>query len=270
MINEKRGKEVLYDGTVSGSVSGPIQIIKKPGTNYANYITLLYYFRKVWCETPQSSGLPSDQTIQINEAIVGHTQQSQSGGRVFQIYDTPLWDYRYQVINDIIKPYAPNASPDWYNLDKISGVSINAYAYGPPFNVARDEVQEYNGLYVNSEGRYWVAVGPTVMNGEVKNGRIVLESMEYGTNIDLLLKNTETDEEVWVYGVIGDVKAHTAAGYINGQYIDGQGVFQTGFTFDGGFAPKNVDASMVEFIGDSLSGISGLYKYQLLDMVVYD
>lgn len=52
-VSEWRGKEVQYTGQVSESISGLIQVYKKSGTNHRNYITLLYYFKNVWCETPQ-------------------------------------------------------------------------------------------------------------------------------------------------------------------------------------------------------------------------
>ena len=52
-VSEWMGKEVQYVGQVSGSTSGSIKVYKSSGTNYADYSTLLDYFKKVWCETPQ-------------------------------------------------------------------------------------------------------------------------------------------------------------------------------------------------------------------------
>lgn len=60
---------------------------------------------------------------------------------------------------------------------------------------------------------------------------------------------------------------------MNGQTIDGQGIFQTGSTEDGVWAKDDMDASMVEFMGMGINGKGGLKHfgaYKLIKFVIYD
>jgi hypothetical protein len=119
------------------------------------------------------------------------------------------------------------------------GVSkLNAYApEGLVVNIGG------NGELTDENGRYWVAVGPMVMNPDhKKNERITAEEMKYGTNIDVIIEDTD-GKQYCIYARVGDAKNHT---YPNG-------IYQTGYAFPDGTDPypNNNDSSIIEFMGSA-------------------
>lgn len=233
-----------------------------------------------------------DEVRPVNKrgTILGHTTPSSDGGRTYSIEGTELSDYRYSVIDNIIKPYYNyGVSPDWYMPEGINGTvpSVNIYASDP--NITANPITEEDviatpeGMFVNPEGRYWIAVGPTIMGASFdSNGNVDPSSMKYNTKIDLLVEcllEERMGEQVWLYCVLGDAKVHTFSGQINGQEIDGRGVFQTGFDAHGNWS-NNMDASYIEFMGfagyhstkddNNWSVLSGLANWKLVDIVIYD
>lgn len=121
-------------------------------------------------------------------------------------------------------------------------------------------IQGPNGELVDSEGRYWVAVGPNVMNPNHEGGQACSAAeMKYGTKIDVVVTDGNGNR-YYIPCVVGDCKAHT---YPNG-------IYQTGDAFPNGTDshPQNNDGSVVEFCGKG--SIKGLGEYAIESIVVYD
>ena len=89
--------------------------------------------------------------------------------------------------------------------------------------------------------------------------RVTAEEMKYGTEIDIIIKD-KTENEYYIYAVVGDVKNHT---YPNG-------IYQTGNAFPNGTDPhpNNIDGSIIEFMGKG--SIIGFHEYEIIEIVVYD
>lgn len=114
-------------------------------------------------------------------------------------------------------------------------------------------------LYDNN-GRYWVAVGPKVMNpGHKETKACSAAEMKYGTFLDAVIKDDEGNR-YYVPCVVGDCKAHT---YPNGIYQTGKG-YPNGTDVHTG----NVDGSVIEFCGNG--SIAGLGRYSIEKIIVYD
>jgi hypothetical protein len=121
------------------------------------------------------------------------------------------------------------------------------------------EVKDESGVLLNGDDRYWIAVGPKVLNPNFPEDKKVLaDDFKYQTKIDVVLQ--KGNKQYYVYCVVGDVKEHT---YPNG-------IYQTSRAFPNGeeFVPGHVDYSMVEFMGKH--DIAGLDEYTLVDIIVYD
>lgn len=121
-----------------------------------------------------------------------------------------------------------------------------------------------NNLYTDAEGRYWVAVGPNVMNPDHgADEEITLDEMQYGTKIDIVVLDKKTGNEYYIPAVVGDVKAHTAP----------DGIYQTGFGFPGNEdAPEHNDGSTIEFIGWEIedSSVNLTNEYKISGIIVYE
>lgn len=219
--------------------------------------------------------------IAVGYAMFGFSEKSFRGGRDFDIDGTALSDYRYKIIDEVFKPYYNyKSSPDWYMPEKWdeqeNGIAVNQYAYNSkmtPYAVTPDDViKNQYGIYVDKEERYWIAVGPTIMNASYdENGKIETETMKYGCKIDVLIEHMVSHQQVWLYCILGDAKNHTFSGKVNGRRIDGKGVFQTGFDPQGNWESKHMDASIVEFIGEGHGKpLQELSQYKLIKLVVYD
>ncbi|MDR1550305.1 MAG: hypothetical protein LBT06_17205 [Hungatella sp.] len=114
------------------------------------------------------------------------------------------------------------------------------------------------GELTDGEGRYWVAVGPNVMNPNHKLGEsVTIAEMKYGTKIDIVVKD-EQENLFYIPAVVGDVKEHT---WPDGLYQTGK-VFPTGILSAG-----NDDGSTVEFMGKTREGTD---NYKLVEIIVYD
>lgn len=120
-------------------------------------------------------------------------------------------------------------------------------------------IGEYGEL-IDKEGRYWVAVGPKVMNENHKADESCTASeMLYGTKMDVVVCDSKGNE-YYIPCIVGDCKNHT---YPNG-------IYQTGYSFPNGeeYASDNVDDSIVEFCGKG--PIVGLSDYSIEKIIVYD
>lgn len=117
-----------------------------------------------------------------------------------------------------------------------------------------------NGELLDKDGRYWVAVGPNVMNPSHKGtDSCTAGEMKYGTLIDVVITDN-SGEEYYVPCVVGDCKAHT---YPNG-------VYQTGDGYPNGTDshPQNKDYSVIEFCGKA--SLDNLSNYEIKEIIVYD
>lgn len=129
-------------------------------------------------------------------------------------------------------------------------------------------IENDDGSVVNEDGRYWIAVGPKVLNPDYPDsGRIWegVDGLEFGINVDIKLVNEETGEELFIYAVVGDVKSHT---YSNG-------IVQTGYPYPNsynasseGYVDPGNDRSSVEFIKTTDS--TNLNEYSIVEMYVHN
>jgi hypothetical protein len=115
------------------------------------------------------------------------------------------------------------------------------------------------GEVTDDEGRYWVALGPNVMNPNHKPGeKVTLEEMKYGSKVDVALRDS-SGNLYYVPTIVGDVKNHT---YPNG-------IYQTGYAYpDGQEYVYSALKAPIEFIGAVLEEELG--NYEIDSIIVYD
>jgi len=134
-------------------------------------------------------------------------------------------------------------------------------------------IKTSNNLYVDASGRYWVDVGPNVMNPNYNGSRDINDNdMQYGTKIDIVVLDETTNTKYYIPAVIGDAKEHSAP----------DGLYQTGVPFNSDRATvnPNLDKNTVEFIGyditqnvvngQSKSSVNITNNYKLIEIIVYD
>lgn len=158
--------------------------------------------------------------------------------------------YTAPTISGRVVSMPPGCQPGrWYAFENRN--KINSYAQSAINGKNRVEVGAKGELY-DKNGRYWVAVGPKVMNPSHSNCEAVLaEEMKYGSRIEAKLKDY-CGKTYYLRAVVGDCKNHT---YSNG-------IYQTGYAFPSGkeFASGHVDGSVIEFCGATLpTGLSNFY-----------
>lgn len=124
-------------------------------------------------------------------------------------------------------------------------------------------IKASNNCYMDDDGRYWVAVGPNVMNPKYSNKSIVTDSdMNYGTKLDIHVVGQHDGIDYYIPAVVGDVKNHS--------YPDG--LYQTGIEMVTQKQEPNADGSTVEFIGFGIlkNSINITNNYKLIEIIVYD
>jgi len=147
---------------------------------------------------------------------------------------------------------------NWYAFEGLSDINW----------VARHVIGEANvhviignkGELTDNEGRYWIAVGPNVMNpSHQPSEKISPEEMKYGSKVDVVLRHDD-GTNYYLPCVIGDVKAHTWP----------NGILQTGYAFPNGTDPHPIEKPQapIEFIGATLS--AGLIDFEIVHIIVYD
>jgi hypothetical protein len=205
--------------------------------------------------------------ISVNGWLTGYSAPSAQGGRIV----TP--PASREELKAIVKKEL-GFTPEWYAPENVGGIHVNV-------NVPVDSDQILvgkNAELVDKEGKYWIAVGPNVMNPEhTVNANITPEEMNYAANIDVKLENIETGEIVYIYARVGDAKAHTGNGNItydsgNTYAVTGDGIYQTGVNVQSNeYLHGNADASMVEFMvmNDNFDD-TNLTNYRLIELIVYD
>lgn len=142
----------------------------------------------------------------------------------------------------------------WYSFEgDVYNGKINPYAG------TATVIKGSKGELKDGNGRYWVAVGPNVMNpSHLPSQGITTEEMKYQSRIDVVLQNA-AGTQYYVPAVVGDCKAHTYP----------TGIVQTGYAFPNGTDPhpENADGSVIEFMGAYLP--SGLSDYSIIKIIIY-
>ncbi|MDR0286192.1 MAG: hypothetical protein LBI03_00550 [Clostridiales bacterium] len=152
----------------------------------------------------------------------------------------------------------------WYSFETgQTNPALNRYVYTEYAGWGGTPVVNYGskGEKIDQNGRYWVAVGPMVINPNHDPSKAVTaEEMNYGTCIDVVLKNS-SGQVYYFPACVGDCKNHTWS----------NGIVQTGYAFPNGTDPhpENADGSIVEFITTSILS-EGLNQYQIVQLIVYD
>ena len=143
----------------------------------------------------------------------------------------------------------------WYAFEDRRDINFYAkLAIGNNNSVNRGSKGELH----DKDGRFWVAVGPKVMNpAHANSATVYAEEMNYGSRIEVKLKHS-SGQIYYLRAVVGDCKIHT---YPNG-------IYQTGYAFPNGtdYHPNNVDGSVVEFCGAMLP--AGLNQFSIQSIVV--
>jgi len=133
-----------------------------------------------------------------------------------------------------------------------------------------------NNLYIDGEGRYWVAVGPSVVNDDYIHGSkdkdVDASQVFYGTKMDVLVEEQDTEERYYIRIVNGDTKEHSAP----------EGLYQTGVPFNESRSTDLESAgNTVEFMGYHIiqipdgkggerSSVNITNNYRLIGIYVYD
>ncbi|MDR1503017.1 MAG: hypothetical protein LBT43_11255 [Prevotella sp.] len=165
---------------------------------------------------------------------------------------------------------------DWGRPEELSiGMQDNSLPVNARNATGKTPIKTTNNLYVDDTGRYWVAVGPNVMNPNFNGSNITDKDMQYGTKIDIVVSDESTNTKYYIPAVVGDAKEHSAP----------DGVYQTGVPFDSDRPTVNpgIDRNTVEFIGYEILDKYGNYdptgknssvnitdNYKLIELIVYD
>ena len=108
-------------------------------------------------------------------------------------------------------------------------------------------VQVFDGGFgsrIDENGRYWIAVGPKVLEPNISNNAATgYSNYHWNVKIDIVVEDNKTGQTYYIRCVPGDIKAAT---YSNG-------VYQTGYDFPDGktYHSENTDSSAVEFMSPS-------------------
>ena len=182
-----------------------------------------------------------DETVLVNDWLRLFDKPMEPEGREVQIPDGAI----------------PN---NWFSFERKK--DINGWARGQLKAKGADfevNIGQYGEL-TNEDGRYWVAVGPRVLNPDHRKDQGVwADDFVYGTKLDAVLKDKD-GKLYYLPCVFGEMKEHT---YPNG-------VYQTGRSYPNGnnFVKGNVDSSVIEFIGAELG--KDLSQYAIVKIIVYD
>ncbi|MDF2888561.1 MAG: cell wall hydrolase [Lacrimispora sp.] len=197
--------------------------------------------------------LEGEETIMINDWLIGHSKPSRKGGRKAKAAKG-------------VKKFI-----DWYAYENLT--KLNKYV-----------IYEFPGLkamqggdkeLIDEEGYYWIAAGPKIINasysddGDLRVGGKGNKRLEMGKYADVVIKRRD-EPEVYLYCRIGEVRAHTWIDKGNKE----NGLSQTGYPYPNNASgekpnPDSADGSTVEFMG--MKGNNGtLSEYKLVKIVVFD
>lgn len=187
--------------------------------------------------------------------------------------------YSNPTVSSYGRPVArhPNANQlDWGMPEELKGdVADNLLPARARAITGLTPIKMSNNGYMDDEGRYWVAVGPNVMNPDYSNtSKVTDKDMMYGTKIDIhVVEQHDNNKHYYIPAVVGDVKNHTHP----------DGLYQTGIELVTHTITDNDDGSTVEFIGYEILNKFGVYdpagenssinitnNYRLIEILVYD
>jgi hypothetical protein len=181
---------------------------------------------------------------------------SGAGRHVAKHPDAATWDWGMQ---EELSAAVPNSGA----LTKNSRDAITADGGTPIAHLTN------NNLYTDATGRYWVALGPNIMNPNYDgSSRITTDDMQYGTMVDIVVRDGTTNLTYYIPAVVGDAKEHSSP----------DGLYQTGVPFDSSrptVAP-GTDRNTVEFMGYNITQVNGrssvniTNNYELVEIIVYD
>jgi len=182
---------------------------------------------------------------------------------------------------------------DWYSYEK-SLERANEYVDGTS---RADFITTKNviGAPVNPSDRYWVAVGPGVVDDTLYSQGMSLASTRVlnamygpeprvGRKIDVHITD-DSGIPYWIYCIIGDTKEHTGSGRISYQdgsiqNVNGHGIYQTYISvtenpnsnkiYVADDADGHADGSIIEFMCAKPDETKGnLSRYKLVEIIVY-
>ena len=227
--------------------------------------------------------IPAEPTPPVEDSM----QDAEEKGN--QSYCVDINGEQPEIINGWLRLYgAPTVTGEGRSVLRHS--DANKYDWGMPEDVndinkyAREQIETNGGvveinaykeenanIFTDAEGRYWVAVGPRVINPNADlTEQLVATDFAYGTKMDIHVRDDEGNE-YYIPVVLGDIKAHSAP----------DGLYQTGVLIPSNEnATGHGDGSTVEFMGNDIlkdivdgrekSCVNRTNNYELLDIIVYD
>jgi len=157
----------------------------------------------------------------------------------------------------------PDPNPrSWVAFEGLS--SINRYVRDELVNSGNTPVVniDENGIMTDAEGRYWIAVGPNVLDPDFlpDDKPTWANNFNWNVKIDAVVVDS-AGNEYYIPCVPCDIKNHT---YPNG-------IQQIGYAFPDGRDPhpSSGDGNAIEFMGAWIRD-HGLGAYTLVGIIVYD
>lgn len=241
LLNEYKNE--LFDSTMTlDEIEEVIDTLEERNPQMLKNIGVLYWYDPSVCDSQMNK------VIKIAASYL--LKPTGKGIGEIQLYDAPTVGSEGRNVN--IPANADRSS--WASFEPLD--DINFWAK----RVIGDSNAVYNegGVLTDKDGRYWIAVGPNVMNPNHADGETIsLEEMNYGTKIDVVVCDVDGNK-YYIPCVVGDCKQHTYP----------TGIIQTGRNFPNGgdYHPENEDGSIIEFFTPETE----YSEYKLLDVIVYD
>ena len=232
---------------------------------------------------------------QDTKKIMVKTMEEASGCTVIVVIDEETKEERYQfraghsiIIRefpmDKIKENLQAGGDSWKNKELVipeTVVDSTGKEYHPFTEWGGLGMGGYNeGVQKDSDGRYWIAVAPKLMEPYYPDsGKLLGTDFEY-CKVDLVLENEVTGEEKIVKCAIGDVKAHTYNEYNldTGETVlfnIESGLGQTGIRYPKAvnpieYAPDTTNVSLIEFMGHEMEEGFETSDYTLKSIIVIE
>lgn len=181
--------------------------------------------------------------------------------------------YKNPTVSGLGRHVAKHKDANNYDWGMPEELYKNVPAKGMLTKTAREVIQEFgktpivkiidNNLYIDAEGRYWVALGPNVMNPNYDGSHIINnDDMKFGTKLDIVVLDESTNTKYYIPAVVGDAKEHSAP----------DGLYQTGVPFDPNRITVEGDGSTIEFMGYDITehSVNITNNYKLIEIIVYD
>jgi DNA-binding MltR family transcriptional regulator len=125
------------------------------------------------------------------------------------------------------------------------------------------------GVNIDSEGRYCVAVGPAILDPNYPDdGNLWKDEFDMPVPIDVYLKEKDTEEVVVIHCVVTDIKAHTFndCSELSFEGLK-NGIIQTGIPYPKtlsyhNYEPNHIDGSVIEFCGHEVDFVPDDYEIE--------